>query len=162
MNEAHVHLATNHLPIIIPFIALVVLLIGMFSKSDAVKRTAFFLFILGAIATFPAFESGEEAEEIVEHMAGVSHDLIHEHEEKAELFMVLSYLLGALSLVGLWANWKKKKFADTLMYVIALYSIIVLYMAKEAGTSGGEIRHQEIRSTFKKAVEKNGEKEHED
>jgi len=76
--------------------------------------------------------------------------------------MVLSYLLGALSLVGLWVNWTKKKFADTLMYVIALYSVIVLYMAKEAGTSGGEIRHPEIRSTFKKAVEKNGEKEHED
>ena len=162
MNEAHVHLVTNHLPIIIPFIALVVLLIGLISKSEAVKRTAFFLFILGAISTFPAFESGEEAEEIVEHLAGVSHDLIHEHEEKAELFMVLSYLLGAMSLVGLWANWKKKKFADTLMYVIALYSIIVLYMAKETGTSGGEIRHPEIRTTFKKAVEKPSEKEHED
>jgi hypothetical protein len=31
MNEAHVHLVTNHLPIIIPFIALVVLIIGMIS-----------------------------------------------------------------------------------------------------------------------------------
>ncbi|MEY4572796.1 MAG: hypothetical protein RLZ10_2053, partial [Bacteroidota bacterium] len=60
MNEAHVHLITNHLPIIIPGIALLVLLIGLFSKSDAIKRTAFFLFFVGAIATFPAFESGEE------------------------------------------------------------------------------------------------------
>ena len=162
MNEAHVHLVTNHLAIIIPFIALVVLIIGMISKSDAVKRTAYFLFILGAIATFPAFESGEEAEEIVEHLAGVSHDLIHEHEEKAELFAILSYFLGGLALVALWANWKKKKFADTLMYVIVLYSVIVLYMAKETGTTGGEIRHPEIRSTFKKAVEKPGEKENED
>ncbi len=162
MNEAHVHLVTNHLPIIIPFIALVVLLIGLISKSDAVKRTAFFLFILGAISTFPAFESGEEAEEIVEHLAGVSHDLIHEHEEKAELFMVLSYLLGALSLVGLWANWKKKKFANIISYITILFSVVVLYVAKETGTTGGEIRHPEIRSTFKKAVEKNGAKEHQE
>jgi uncharacterized membrane protein len=161
MNEAHVHLITNHLPIIIPFIALVVLLIGLFSKSDAVKRTAFFLFILGAIATYTAFESGEEAEEIVEHMAGVSHDLIHEHEEKAELFMVLSYLLGALSLVGLWANWKKKKFSDILTYCTILLSVVVLYVAKETGTTGGEIRHPEIRSTFKQATESHRE-EHEE
>jgi hypothetical protein len=35
-------------------------------------------------------------------------------------------------------------------------------MAKETGTTGGEIRHPEIRTTFKKAVEKPGEKEHED
>ena len=161
MNEAHVHLITNHLPIIIPFIALVVLLIGLFSKSDAVKRTAFFLFILGAIATYPAFESGEEAEEIVEHLTGVSHDLIHDHEEKAELFMVLSYLSGALSLVGLWANWKKKKFADILTYCTILFSVVVIYVAKETGTTGGEIRHPEIRSTFKQAVKSHGEENEE-
>lgn len=161
MNEAHVHLVTNHLPIIIPFIALVVLLIGLISKSDAVKRTAFFLFILGAIATFPAFNSGEEAEEIVEHMAGISHDLIHEHEEKAELFMILSYLLGALSLVGLWANWKKKKFATIVSYITILFSVVVLFVAKETSTTGGEIRHPEIRSTFKKATESH-EEEHEE
>ena len=153
MNEAHVHLVTNHLPIIIPLIALVVLIIGLFSKSDAVKRTAFILFIMGAISTFPAFESGEEAEEIVEHLAGVSHDLIHEHEEKAELFMILSYLLGALSLVGIWANWKKKKFASIIAYVTILFSLIVLLVAKETATTGGEIRHPEIRSTFKKAAD---------
>ena len=162
MNEAHVHLVTNHLPILIPLIALVVLLIGLFSKSDTVKRTAYFLFILGAISTFPAFESGEEAEEIVEHMAGVSHDLIHEHEEKAELFMILSYLLGALSLVGLWANWKKKKFAPMLSYFTILFSVVVLYVAKETGTTGGEIRHPEIRSTFKKAPESKKEEHDED
>jgi uncharacterized membrane protein len=160
MNEAHVHLVTNHLPIIIPLIALVVLIIGLFSKSDEVKRTAFFLFIMGAISTFPAFESGEEAEEIVEHLAGVSHDLIHEHEEKAELFMILSYLLGALSLVGIWANWKKKKFANILTYLTILVSIVVLFVAKETGTTGGEIRHPEIRSTFKKAADSHKE-EHE-
>lgn len=161
MNEAHVHLITNHLPIIIPGIALLVLLIGLFSKSDAVKRTAFFLFIVGAIATFPAFESGEEAEETVEHMAGVSHDLIHEHEEKAELFAILSYVLGGLSLVGLWANWKKKKFAETLTFVVALFSVAVLYVAKETGTTGGEIRHPEIRSTFKQPLEKHKDNKHE-
>jgi uncharacterized membrane protein len=152
MNDAHVHLITNHLPIIIPLIALMVLIIGLFSKSDAVKRTAFFLFILGAISTFPAFESGEGAEEIIEHLVGVSHDLIHEHEEKAELFMILSYLLGAISLVGIWANWKKKKFASIIAYVTILFSLIVLFVAKETATTGGEIRHPEIRTTFKKGA----------
>jgi hypothetical protein len=66
--------------------------------------------------------------------------------------MVLSYLLGALSLVGLWVNWTKKKFANIVSYITILFSVVVLYVAKETGTSGGEIRHPEIRSTFKKRL----------
>ena len=162
MNEAHVHLVTNHLPIIIPFIALVVLLIGMFSKSDAVKRTAFFLFILGAISTFPAFESGEEAEEIVEHLAGVSHDLIHEHEEKAEVFATFSYILGALSLFGMWASWKVKSFSKILSLAIVLFAGIVLFLGKQTGTTGGEIRHTEIRTGQAAQSSGDAEEEHED
>ena len=37
-----------------------------------------------AVLTIPVFLTGEETEESVEHLAGVSHDLIEEHEELAE------------------------------------------------------------------------------
>ncbi len=146
MNEAHFHLTVNHLPIIIPIVGFLILVGGMILKSDIIKRTAYAVFFLGALTTIPAFASGEGAEEMVEHMEGVTHHIIHEHEEAAESFALLSYALGLLSLIALWANWKKKSIANSAQYVILVLSLAVLYTGKKTGTTGGEVRHTEIRS----------------
>lgn len=145
MNEAHLHLVLNHFPIIIPIIALIVLVVGFGTRSAVIKRVALGLFVLGGILTFPAAFTGEGAEEVVEELAGVSHDLIHEHEEKAETFVLTSYVLGAISLLGFWANFKGKKIAEGITVVVLLLAVVVVVLGKAAGTSGGEIRHEEIR-----------------
>lgn len=163
MNAAHFHLVVNHLPIIVPIIGLLVMLGGLILKSEVIKRTAYAIFILGAIATVPAFVSGEGAEEVLEKMQDVSHKLIHEHEEKAETFALLSYVLGLIAIVGLWSNWKKKSFASVVSYVTVLLSFVVLFFAKQTGTSGGEIRHPEIRTEqSNNQIEKKIEKEVDD
>lgn len=146
MNQAHFHLMVNHLPIILPIAGVIVLVGGMFVRSEVVKRMAYLLFTIGAVATFSAMASGEGAEEVAENLAGVTENYIHEHEEKAEVFALVSYILGALSLVGLWASWKVKGFAKLLSFVILALSLVVLFLGKQTGTSGGEIRHTEIRS----------------
>jgi uncharacterized membrane protein len=162
MNAAHFHLVVNHLPIIVPIVGLLVMLGGIILKSEVIKRTAFVIFILGAIATIPAFVSGEGAEEVVEKMQDVSHKLIHEHEEQAETFALLSYALGLVAILGLWSNWKKKSFASIISYVIVALSFVVLFFAKQTGTSGGEIRHPEIRTAnSNNQLEKKVEKEKE-
>ncbi len=146
MNQAHFHLMVNHLPIILPIAGVIVLVGGMFVRSEVVKRMAYLLFTIGAVATLSAMASGEGAEEVAENLAGVTENYIHEHEEKAEVFALVSYILGALSLVGLWASWKVKGFAKLLSFVILALSLVVLFLGKQTGTSGGEIRHTEIRS----------------
>ncbi|HAT80542.1 MAG TPA: hypothetical protein DCS17_03820, partial [Flavobacterium sp.] len=97
MNDAHFHLVVNHLPIIFPLVGVIILVTGLFSKSEAVKRTAFMIFIFGGIAAIVAMSSGEGAEEVVENISGVSENLIKNHEETAETFALLSYVLGGLS-----------------------------------------------------------------
>lgn len=146
MNQAHFHLVVNHLPIIFPLVGILVLAIGIFFKSEIVKRTAFFVFILGAIATVFGMTSGEGAEEIAEELAGVTEQFIHEHEEKAETFALLSYILGAFSLLGLWSSWKMKSFSSIITYLILGLSLVVVFFGKQTGTTGGEIRHTEIRA----------------
>lgn len=154
MNDAHFHLLVNHFPILMPIIGMLLLLGGMIFKSEAVKRAAYFTFLVGAIATIPSFSSGEGAEEVVEHMGGaVSHDLIHEHEEVAELFAVLSYALGALSLLAFFASWRRMKFASTLSYIVLAAAVVVIYFGRQTGTTGGEISHPEIRKDFKPSAE---------
>lgn len=152
MNDAHFHLVVNHLPIIIPGIAALVLLGGFIVKSEIVKRTAYILFILGAVSTFIALNSGEAAEEIVEQM-GVSHDLIHEHEEAAEKFALISHVLGLLAIAGLWSNYKRKKFSNAIGIAALLVSIALMYFGRITGTTGGEIMHREIRADFTPGVE---------
>ncbi len=145
MNGAHFHLVVNHLPIIIPMAALIVLIVGLIIKSEVVKRTAYFLFVVGAICTMPAYASGEGAEEMAENLPGVTEQLIHEHEEKAEAFALFNYALGLISIVAVWASWKQKSFAKWLSILILAMALVVIFKGREVGTSGGEIRHTEIR-----------------
>ena len=146
MNDAHLHLVFNHLPIIIPMIGLLILIGGFITRSAVVKRTALLIFILGAIFTIPAFSTGEGAEEIVEELTVTDHSFIHEHEELAETFALLSYGLGFISLIGLWANYTKKSFSNLIAIIVLAGSFVVLFFAQKTGTSGGEIRHTEIRN----------------
>jgi uncharacterized membrane protein len=150
MNDAHLHLVLNHLPIIIPVIGLLILLGGIVFKSEIVKRTAYLIFMLGAIVTIPAFATGEGAEEVIEELAGVDENLIKTHEEIAETFAILCYALGGISLVGLWANFYKKSFSTSISYLTILVCAVTFYYAKQTGTTGGEIRHSEIRENTAK------------
>ena len=146
MNGAHWHLVVNHLPIIFPFVGAIVMIVGLVSKSEAVKRTSLMIFVLGALASVAAMSTGEGAEEVVENIAGVTENYIKTHEEAAETFALLSYVLGGISLVGLWASFKQKTFSSILTLSSLTLSFVVLFFAKQTGTTGGEIRHTEIRT----------------
>ncbi|MBK7884026.1 MAG: hypothetical protein IPJ81_09655 [Chitinophagaceae bacterium] len=146
MNGAHWHLVVNHLPLIFPITGVIVIVTGLVSKSEAVKRTAFMIFILGAFAAIVAMSTGEGAEDVVENINGVSENYIKSHEETAETFSVLSYILGGISLIGLWTSFKQKTFSNIVAIGTLVFAIVVLFFAKQTGTTGGEIRHTEIRS----------------
>lgn len=146
MNNAHLHLVVNHLPIIFPIVGLIVLIVGFIIKSEVVKRTSFFIFVLGAFASIAVMATGDGAEEAVENIAGISENLIHNHEEKAELFAALSYVLGGISLFGIYASFKNLSFSKIISFLVAILAVVTLFFAQQAGNSGGEIRHSEIRT----------------
>jgi uncharacterized membrane protein len=161
MNQAHFHLVVNHLPMIAPLIATIVLFCGIIFRSEIVKRVAYFIYIIGAIMTLPTMLSGEGAEEMIENMKGISEHYIHEHEEAAEKFALLSYFLGGFALFGLWANWKTKSFTNLVAYVVLVFAFIVIYLGRKTGTSGGEIRHTEIRANQLPDLQKDQDRENE-
>lgn len=164
MNNAHLHLVVNHLPIIFPIVGIIILLVSFYTKNEVVKRTSFFVFVLGALASVVAMATGEGAEEAVEHLPGVTENLIHKHEEAAEVFAALSYVLGAISLAGIYTSWKNLSFSKIISFVVAGLAIITLFFAQQAGNTGGQIIHSEIRAgkaTFNNAEtsgENGGEK----
>ena len=159
MNDAHWHLVVNHLPIIFPIVGVIIMVTGLFSKSETVKRTAFMIFILGAFAAIAAFYTGEGAEEVVENIKGIQENYIHSHEETAETFAILCYILGGISLIGLWASFKQKTFSHIIVIVSLLFALVVLFFAEQTGTTGGEIRHTEIRKENNAPSTKNNSNE---
>lgn len=126
-------------------IALGVLLIGLLLKSEVIKRVAYGICIFAALSAVPASVSGENAEDTIENIQGIDHNAIHEHEEAAKKFAIVIYLLGIIAAVSLWASWKQQSFATILQFAVLLIGIIAMFFAKKAGTTGGEIRHTEIR-----------------
>lgn len=146
MNEAHWHLVINHLPIIFPLVGVIVMITGLISKSEHVERTAYMIFIIGSIAAYAAMFTGERAEDLVETLSGVSESFLEIHEESAETFSILSYILGGISLIGLWVSFKLKSLTEIFSIIVLVFALLVLFFGREAGTTGGEIRHPEIRA----------------
>lgn len=146
MNNTHLHLVVNHLPIIFPVAGIILLLIGIFTKTEVSKRNSYFIFILGALASIAAMATGEGAEHGVENLPGVTDSLIKTHEEAAEVFAALSYVLGGISTVALFASFKNYAFFKFMSFIVGVLALATLFFAQKAGRTGGEIRHTEIRS----------------
>ncbi len=147
MNDAHLHLVVNHFPIIGTILGLGILITGIIFKSNSVKNTAYVLFIVAAIFAAFSMATGEGAEEMVENMPSIGKEIIHEHEEMAEKLAIVLYALGVISLIGLFMNYKNKAKAKFVSYIAVVVAVIGVFFAQQTGTTGGEIRHTEIRAT---------------
>ncbi len=150
MNDAHLHMVVNHIPIIGTILGLGILITGMVLKNDSVKNTAYFLFIVAAIFAAFSIGTGEGAEEMVEDMPNIGKRIIHEHEELAEKLAIVLYLLGGISILGIILNIKNHSKAKYISFIAVIVAIIGVYLTILVGTSGGEIRHTEIRSDAEK------------
>ena len=145
MNDAHLHMVVNHFPIIGTIFGLGILIAALFLKNNTVKNTAYVLFAIAAIFAFASMNTGEGAEEIVEDFPNIGKQIIHEHEELAEKFAIVMYVLGVASLLGLYLNLKNNAKAKLMSFLILTIAIVGIILSKAVGTSGGEIRHTEIR-----------------
>ncbi len=145
MNDAHLHMVVNHFPIIGTILAIGILIAGLLNKNQSIINTAYVLFIIGAVFGILSMDTGEGAEELVEDMPSIGWKIIHEHEELAEKMALLLDALGILSLLGFYLQYKKNPKQKLVSYAILILSIASLFVIQKVGTSGGEIRHTEIR-----------------
>ncbi|MCB1169974.1 MAG: hypothetical protein KDK25_06545 [Leptospiraceae bacterium] len=102
-------------------------------KAWVVGATLGLLLIL---FSYGALFTGEQDEEIVEKV--LSHELIHEHEEAAELFFYFSWLPFLVSLAGL-RPWKGRFAARWL--TVLLQAVLVFFML-DAAHKGGELVYE--------------------
>lgn len=147
----------NHLPILGTLFGLLILAGGFILKNNGVKRTALVLFVLSGILAIPAYLTGEGAEEMVENLPGVTENLIEAHEDMANIFLWMVGALGLFSLATFYADIKSKKVGPTLYAITFVAALGSMVYAQRVGSSGGEIRHTEIRSGATTAAVENGQ-----
>ena len=155
MNDAHLHMVVNHFPIIGTIFGLGILIFGIFLKNNSLKNTAYFLFIIAAVFGFLSMNTGEGAEEIVEDFPNIGKKIIHEHEEIAEKLALVLYALGLVSIIGLYLTIKNNAKANLVSYLAVIIAVVAVFLGKQVGTSGGEIRHTEIRENTTQTVIEN-------
>jgi len=146
MNDAHLHMVVNHFPIVGIILGFGILVAGIVLKNNTIKNIAYCLFVVGAIFAFASMATGEGAEEMVEEMPTVGKKIIHEHEEMAEKLALVLYLLGVVSIAGLYVNIKNRNQSKLISYVVVVIAAVGILFGKLTGTTGGEIRHTEIRN----------------
>ena len=120
MNEllsgAHPHLLVNHVPIMGAFFGLSLLIASYLFAADVLRRTAFAVLVVTALAASASDLSGDAAEEAVKGLPGVTRERIRAHKDIAEK-------------------------SDILAGVVAVVSGLMAY----TGLLGGRVRHTEVR-----------------
>jgi formate hydrogenlyase subunit 3/multisubunit Na+/H+ antiporter MnhD subunit len=145
MNPAQIHLALNHVPILILPTALALLLVGFLRRSRELTVAALVLAVLAALAVLPVYFSGEGAEELVEHQAGVLHDTIEEHEDAGKFALIAVLATGVLAmltlLLGRGETAGRGRLLIVLVLIVGAWASAVGF---RTGHLGGLIRHPEI------------------
>jgi len=146
MNDAQLHLLVNHFPILGSLFAVIVLLVGLIGKNKSVINVGLLTLFIAALFAIVASRTGERAEEIVEEMPGMSHDLIHEHEEAAETATYVILGIGVLALITFFLSRSGQKYAKVLQIVTLIGGMATFGLMAYTGHQGGKISHPEIRS----------------
>ena len=143
MNPTHLHVILVHAPVAALLFGALSLKIGTLWSSRPSQILGYAVIFAGIASAFAAGATGEEAEEALEAVGGFSHELIHDHEEAAEGFMIGIWSLAAVAFVGfallLLNHAKAKLFA----WIVLIYAVVVSTGGMRVGYLGGQISHPE-------------------
>jgi hypothetical protein len=163
MNATHIHLLTNHIPIIGIACGFFVLVWSIVSKNKNSLFAALFILLFSGIGGGITNKTGEEAEEQLERMQGISKVAIHEHEEAAEGAMPFILATTVLSAAALYLNYKNHKWSKFSNYALVLAAGLAFIMSARAGFIGGKIRHAaEIEAVQASPAAESEKEEHRD
>ena len=146
MNFAHLHLMLNHTPVLGSFLITALIILSIWKKDKLLERLTFQSMILIGVLTLAAYFTGEPAEELIEHLPGVSEKFIRKHENAAIYGLVVTEILAASGIASLVLLRRKSVQALTLLKPLLFLGVLDIVLMAWIANLGGEIRHTEIRA----------------
>ncbi|MBI3541877.1 MAG: hypothetical protein HY075_01195 [Deltaproteobacteria bacterium] len=142
INPAQIHLALNHVPVVLAGASLLFLAWGVLRKSETTLRAGLVLVVLAAVSGVPTFLSGDPAGDLIEKL-GAPKDAIHEHEEAAEAAFIALLVAGALGAGCLLLLKRAHAKARLLAIACLVVAAVACGLLARAAHLGGLVRHGE-------------------
>lgn len=159
MNAHYLHLITNHLPIAALLFGVVLFAYGALRGRDGSERLGLWLIVAAALLAIPVLQSGEGAEEFVEHLPGIvraDRKLIHAHEDAAELAFWILQLAGLMAIAGRFTQGPWEQVYRPLRWGVLLVAVVAFGFMAQAAHLGGQIRRPELREGYTAPAETEG------
>lgn len=162
MSAAHWHLMLNHIPLLGLFFGAVLLAYGAWRASEDVQRASLGLLVLAGLSALAVYLTGEPAEEVVEGLAGVSHDAVEAHEEGALYALIAGLATSAAALGALLYGWTRRSLARWAVLLTLVLALATTGLLGYTANLGGKISHPELRGATSSVVDvDDGEREEE-
>jgi uncharacterized membrane protein len=143
MNVVQIHLMMNHVPVVAPMIAAVLLAAGFLARSQHVMRAGLAALVVGALAAIPVFFTGEPVEDVAKKLPGVTESRIETHEDSAKASVVFLGVMGIGGLAALW-GFRRRAVPAAVGSVLLVLSLVAAGQVAWTAHLGGMIRHSEL------------------
>jgi hypothetical protein len=140
VNAAHLHLILVHAPVVAPFFALLLLGLAALRADSGALLCAVLTLTVGAVGATGAYLTGEEAEETVERVAPIDEAAVEQHEERAEVALILSWV-AAVGSVAAYVVGGRTGHHGAAVGVSAIGALAATVAMAATGLAAGPIRH---------------------
>ncbi len=146
LDAPHLHLLTNHLPILVTLSGLFAMAVGLWSKNRGIRQVALTLMFIGIAGGILTFWFGQQAYKPVRGLADViGQDWLDLHMERAEQ-VVWVFWASAVGVATAWMlGWKQHRLAIPTAMIAGVLGLTTLGLSGWIADAGGKIRHDELR-----------------
>lgn len=150
MNPAHFHLLVNHFPIIGMILAIPVMIVAKLKIGGrGATLAAIIIILIASLASITSVISGEDAHEYLDNLPGLNHEVIEQHEERAEIANVFAIVTGVSALLLLLLGMRSTKPAPSWIWTVTFVLVLITSgLMVWTGEEGGHIRHPETYSDY--------------
>jgi glucan phosphoethanolaminetransferase (alkaline phosphatase superfamily) len=142
----YVHVLLNPLPVYGLALGVIGLIIALLLRTRTARVTALALVLLSGASAWPVYQYGEAGYDRVKAMVDEDGDKwLEEHMRRGEQLIYVFYLVAALSVVGIIAEFAVPKTAVPLAITTLILAIASLGVGGYIAYAGGRVRHKEFR-----------------
>jgi len=159
-NVAHLHIAINHIPVVLVPTGFVLLIVAVRRRSETLLRTGIVIAWVGAAFGVAAYFTGDEAADLVMAVEKAQEKtldpIVSEHDASAGWALGSAVLLVA---AGAWA-WRRKGLGREVTGPLLVLAALSTAILARTALLGGRIRHPEARGGFVAPATHGEEREH--
>jgi uncharacterized membrane protein len=145
MSAAHLHLILNHIPLLGLLFGAALLAYGLWKSQEDVQKASLGLLAVAGLSAIAVYLTGEPAEEIVEGLAGVSHDAIEAHEEFGLYALIGGIATGGMAMIALLFALGRRHLVRWTVILTLVLAVISSGLIGYTANLGGQISHPELR-----------------